>query len=68
MSHTHTRQVQTSRALNIYYITANFAFHLSQAESTRSRSFNVGLFGTRVRVRVRVNEIRFIFISFMSFH
>lgn len=67
MSHTHTRQVQTSRTLNIYYITANFAFHLSQAERLpQFQRRNIAV--RRECVRVRVNEIRFVFISFMSFH
>jgi len=63
MSHTHTRQVQTSRTFNIYYITVNFAFHLSQAERL-PRSFNVGI--SRYAYAHKWNSIRIYLIYVVS--
>lgn len=63
MSHTHTRQVQTSRTLNIYYITANFAFHLSQAERLpQFQRRNI----RALRVRINENSIRIYLIYVIS--
>lgn len=58
MSHTRTRQVQTSRTLNIYYISANFAFPFitsRKAAAVPTPEYR--------GVRARINEIRFVFIS-----